>query len=169
MPTAAKMPEYLKAQAYRNPQDNNNSIFAHALGKEFWTYLSTQPEVSANFNNFMQSRRKGRPSWFDPYPVKENLLSGFDLSSPDAVLLVDVGGNKGHDLLSFQEEIPGYTGRLILQDQPKVIADVEDGLMEKGIECMANDFFISQPVSGTLCHAFPLCTASLVSPTQKAS
>ena len=142
------MPEFLKAQAYRNPQDNNHSIFAHAFGMEFWTYLSTQPQVSTNFNSFMQSRRQGRPSWFDPYPVEENLLSGFESGSSDAVLLVDIGGNRGHDLLSFKEKYSRHTGRLILQDRPNVIAAVENELVEKGIECTANDFFTSQPVAG---------------------
>ncbi|KAL8747491.1 MAG: hypothetical protein Q9190_000658 [Brigantiaea leucoxantha] len=93
----------------------------------------------------MESRREGRPSWFEPYPVEENLLSKLDNSS-DAVLLIDIGGNRGHDLTSFKTQYPKHSGRLILQDQLSVIKNLCGQL--EGIEYMPHDFFEPQPVKG---------------------
>ncbi len=145
LPTAAKMPEYFRTHQYHDPRDNNDSAFAHAFGSEFWTYLSTHPSSSADFNSFMQSRREGRPSWFAPYPVEENLLSERD-PSPDAVLLIDIGGGRGHDLSKFRTTYPKHGGRLILQDQPDVISNASADL--EGIECMPHNFFMPQPIKG---------------------
>lgn len=145
MPTAAKMPEYFRKHQYHDPQDNNDSAFAYAFGSEFWDYLSKHPSSSTDFNSFMQSRREGRPSWFAPYPVEKSLLSGLDPSS-DAVLLIDIGGGRGHDLAKFKTAYPNHGGRLILQDQSDVISSVSADL--EGIECMPHNFFQPQPIKG---------------------
>jgi len=145
VPAAAKMPEYFRTQSYRDPQDNNDSAFAYAFGSEFWAYLSTHPSASSDFNSFMQSRREGRPSWFAPFPVEDRLLSRLD-RSPDAVLLIDIGGGRGHDLAKFKTAYPNHGGRLILQDQTDVISNASADL--EGIECMSHNFFMPQPVEG---------------------
>ena len=145
MPTAAKLPEYFRTHKYQNPKDSRQSTFVHALGSEFWSYMKKHPSASATFNSFMESRREGRPSWFEPYPVEENLLSKLD-SSSDAVLLIDIGGNHGHDLTSFKTQYPKHSGRLILQDQLSVIKNLCGQL--EGIEYMPHDFFEPQPVKG---------------------
>jgi len=145
MPTAAKMPEYLRTHQYHDPRDNSDSAFAYAFGSDFWAYLSTHPSSSADFNSFMQSRREGRPSWFAPYPVEENLLLGLD-PSPNAVLLIDIGGGRGHDLEKFETTYPNHGGRLVLQDQPNVISNANFDLA--GIESMPHDFFMPQPFKG---------------------
>ena len=145
MPTAAKMPDYLKIHQYQEPRNHKDSIFANAMGSEFWAYLSTHPDASTTFNTFMKLRREGRPSWFAPYPVEANLSLGLD-TSPEAVLLVDVGGGHGHDLMMFKKSFPNHGGRLILQDQSAVISDSSADL--EGIDCMAHDFFTPQPIHG---------------------
>jgi len=145
MPTAAKMPEYLRTHQYHDQRDNSDSAFAYAFGSEFWAYLSTHPSSSADFNSFMQSRREGRPSWFAPYPVEENLLLGLD-PSPNAVLLIDIGGGRGHDLEKFKTTYPNHGGRLVLQDQPDVISNAN--FDQAGIESMPHDFFMPQPFKG---------------------
>ncbi|KAI9667482.1 MAG: hypothetical protein M1821_000298 [Bathelium mastoideum] len=61
-----------------------------------------------------------------------------------AVLIVDVGGGKGHDLQQFISHYPESKGSFILQDLPEVIAEV-NGLHSR-ITPMVHDFFTPQPV-----------------------
>ena len=69
----------------------------------------------------MSVYRAGNPDWWEFYPVEERLAACFDKATSD-VFLVDVGGGRGHDLLSFANGIRS-PGRLILQDLPEVIAE----------------------------------------------
>lgn len=94
-----------------------------------------------------------RPHWSDEksgfYPVRERLIKGANDSS-EAVFMVDVGGSRGHDFLRLfshvsPDEIPG---RLIVQDQPPVVASIADGSLPSKVEKMAYDFFTPQPVQG---------------------
>ena len=93
----------------------------------------------------MGGYRQGKVSWMDPtfYPV-ESLCQ--DVHTDD-VLLVDVGGGLGQDLKELKTKHPQLPGRLILQDLPKVIAQIQS--VTNGIETMAYDFFTEQPVKGT--------------------
>ena len=81
----------------------------------------------------------------DFYPVEDRLGKGMS-TDEDAVLLVDVGGGLGHDLQEFQRKHPELPGRLVLEDQPAVIAGTTD--IHKSIEPMAHDFFTPQPIKG---------------------
>ncbi|KAI9681051.1 MAG: hypothetical protein M1822_007125 [Bathelium mastoideum] len=65
---------------------------------------------------------------------------------PLSVLIVDVGGGKGHDLQQFISHYPESKGSFILQDLPEVIAEV-NGLHSR-ITPMVHDFFTPQPVKG---------------------
>jgi hypothetical protein len=49
--------------------------------------------------------------------VRERLIDGAAIKQDD-VLLVDVGGSFGHDLLYFRRKCPDVPGRLLLQDRP---------------------------------------------------
>ncbi|KAL8691268.1 MAG: hypothetical protein Q9218_003470 [Villophora microphyllina] len=151
-PTAAKLPEYMRSQHYQNPTQSTDSAFAYANGSEFWKHLTDTPEHSHIFNDFMATRRQGRPSWYDIYPVNRELLLSCSNANknpqPEAdVLIVDVGGNRGHDLVKLRAKYPGLVGKMILQDLPEVIAhasfEPDDG---KVIEAMVHDFFQPQPV-----------------------
>lgn len=97
----------------------------------------------------MSTYHYGRPSWTDEgfYPVQERLIRGAK-TAPDGVFLVDVGGNKGHDLERFHAQYSNAPGRLILQDQPAVLADLPSSHNDKPFEPMAHDFFTPQPVRG---------------------
>ena len=151
MPSAAKLPNYLRTNDYKNPDNNKTTAFAHAFGSEFWTWLKQNPEHAATFNGYMASRREGRPSWFDIYPAEK------ELSSPernDAVILVDIGGNHGHDLVKLKARFPNLQGRLVLQDLPNVVAEVE--FNDRSISAMGHNFFDPQPIKRTYpCVLFP--------------
>lgn len=95
----------------------------------------------------MSAYHQGRPSWMDIgfYPIQERLIDGAKTGADD-VLIVDVGGNKGHDLEEFTHKWPNTPGRLILQDQPSVISEITS--LNPPIEPMVHDFFTEQPVKG---------------------
>lgn len=144
MPTATKLPEYFRQNGYSNPWDSYRSPFSFAFGQEFWSWLKQNPEQSAVFNGFMASRRQGRPSWFDIYPVERELIpSEFNLGDDD-VLLIDVGGNQGHDLLNLRAKHTNLPGKFILQDLPTVVDHLV--FSDQRVSAMGHNFFEPQPV-----------------------
>lgn len=85
------------------------------------------------------------------YPVRERLLFDERKDEHD-IVLVDVGGGKGHDLSRFatlhMSDIK--EPRLVLQDLPDVIEHLTsvDNPLPPSIKAMAHDFFTPQPVRG---------------------
>jgi hypothetical protein len=89
--------------------------------------------------------------------LQKSVFGSVDPSKP---LLVDIGGGLGHDLAAFHARFPSLSGRLILQDLPAVINDIEE--LSPSIERTVYDFFTPQPVKGarayylrTVLHDFP--------------
>ena len=83
--------------------------------------------------------------WFDASPVEEILE--IKTVDPSSVLMVDMGGNVGHDLQIFHQAYPNLPGRLIVQDLPGAISTVDTEAI-KPVEAMAHDFFKPQPIVG---------------------
>ena len=166
-PAAVKMPEYMRSQNYQNPTQSTNSAFAYATGSEFWTHLDKTPTHSHIFNDFMATRRQGRKSWYDIYPVSHELssLSSADTGSKEEgkVLLVDVGGNRGHDLVELRARNPELSGKMIVQDLPDVVAHASFNPDENlVIEAMPHDFFQPQPIRRK--WSFPIYPSFLFPP-----
>ncbi|KAI4224907.1 MAG: hypothetical protein L6R36_004307 [Xanthoria steineri] len=158
-PAAAKLPEYMRSQQYQNPTESTNSAFVYATGSEFWDHLNKTPIHSETFNDFMATRRQGRPSWYDIYPVDGELLSFSSNAETNPgegrdVLLVDVGGNRGHDLVKLKTKYPKLGGRLILQDLPDVVAHAFLDSDDMAIEAMPHDFFQPQPIRHARAYHF---------------
>lgn len=155
IPAVYALPTWLKQNNYRSPTEGTNSPFTQGFktNYHFFDFLNGKnpeyPELGAQFNNLMSAYHQGRPSWMDNgfYPVKENLLEGAK-TGPEDALIVDVGGNKGHDLAEFRAKWPEAQGRLILQDQPHVLQEIES--LHPTIEPTSHDFFTEQPVKGKL-------------------
>ena len=89
--------------------------------------------------------------------MQDRLLKGFQPHNGEragqGVLMVDVAGGLGHDLVSFKKRFPdivtGTAAILLLQDQAHVIEEVErKGGLGEGIGCKVYDFFEPQPVQG---------------------
>ena len=93
----------------------------------------------------MSGNRSTRQHWIDWFLVESEIMSGSH-EGKDEVLLVDIGGGKGHDLETFLKNFPGSKGRLVLQDLPGIIDDLK-GLNE-AIQAMGHDFFNTTPVKG---------------------
>lgn len=90
---------------------------------------------------------QGRPSWMNEgfFPVKERLIKGAKLES-DAVFIADIGGSIGHDLAEFSRKHPEAPGRLVLQDLPAVLDQIDS--LDAEIERMPYDFHTEQPLKG---------------------
>lgn len=141
------LPTFLEKTKYRNPTSATDTAFqlGYNTDKGFFGHLQQEPITAKRFNNHMGVYAQGRARWMDPgfYPVRERLIDGAAIKQDD-VLLVDVGGSFGHDLLDFRRKWPHIPGRLVLQDLPEVISAVKD--LHPSIEITAHDFFTEQPV-----------------------
>lgn len=84
------------------------------------------------------------PKWYSGVPVEEILGNPNDIN---AVLLVDIGGNVGNDLVSFHKAFLDLPGRLVLEDLPASVAKVDESVIEP-IEVVGHDFFTPQPIIG---------------------
>ena len=128
----------------------------------------------------MQGNRLSRPFWGNWFPVQERLLKGFQPQEGEqagqGILMVDVAGGLGHDLVSFEQRFPdtvtGTAARLLLQDQKHVIEEVErKGGLGEGIRCEVYDFFKPQPIRGASplrpTHSSQLQSFHLHASTQK--
>lgn len=121
----------------------------HTFGKPLFPYLAGNPEYGQAFDDLMTVRRAPTwAKWFEIFPAKDK-IGGSEMGMGDA-LLVDVGGGVGHWTQQFHQAFPDTPGRIILQDQPHVIAVTE----LDGIDTMAYDFFTPQPVVGARFYYF---------------
>ncbi|ETS73453.1 hypothetical protein PFICI_14399 [Pestalotiopsis fici W106-1] len=150
MPCLAATPTWLKDKGYPNPIDPKDSIWqaGHGNCKELtfeWLALPGNESYWDDANSFFEGDRGSRPAWFTWFPVQEKLLDGADVND-DAILMVDVAGGRGHDLLEFHAQYHAQPGRLILQDQQPVLDSITD--LPKRIETYGLDFWTQQPVPG---------------------
>ncbi|RDK44403.1 o-methyltransferase [Aspergillus phoenicis ATCC 13157] len=147
-PPNLTIPKFLRQNNYQTPTDGRHCPLQMAFNTTdaFFEHLAHNPALNTQFNNLMSVYHQGHASWMDPgfYPV-DRLLHQFPTGNND-VLLVDVAGGKGHDLNELCTKWPNLPGRLILQDQPAVLAEATG--LHSSIECMAHDFFTEQPVKG---------------------
>ena len=147
-PIGAVLPRYMREtgvhQFPTRPEDKSPFFYAHNI--QFWDFFDKNPEDRRDFDEYMVERRKGLTQWHEMFPMA-SILGPNTKRDPEAVLFVDVGGNKGHEAASFHKAHPDITGRLILQDLPPMIDRVSKDPPE-GIELMPYDFFTPQPVKG---------------------
>ncbi|KAL4804193.1 S-adenosyl-L-methionine-dependent methyltransferase [Aspergillus unguis] len=143
------LPAFLEKTNYRNPTSASDTAFSLGYNSElnFFQHVQKEPITATRFNNHMGVYAQGRARWMDPgfYPVQEQLIDGTDIGKDD-VLLVDVGGSFGHDLLDFHRKWPDVPGRLILQDLEQVVTSVKG--LHPEIEVTGHDFFTEQPIKG---------------------
>ncbi|KAJ6014911.1 hypothetical protein N7540_009502 [Penicillium herquei] len=138
---AAKMPEFLQKTGYESPTDPDDGIFQYAKGYkgDLFKYLTDNPRDGECFNHCMGGVMAQQVSWLKLVPI-ENFVSGAD---PELPLVVDIGGNLGHDLDKFRLAYPDTASKLYLQDLPEVI---ERSACPDPVNKMAHDFFHPQPV-----------------------
>ena len=146
--------EFLEKTGFKNPSDPHNGPFQYghnAPGESFFEFLSKRPKILNSYNTFFEADRAGSPNWIDWFPVQQKLLD--DASKPvtkDDILLIDVAGNRGYDLLAFKNKFSSlYPGRYVLFDLPYIIEDQTLDLGEN-VEKRAFDFFKGPVLPGNL-------------------
>jgi len=152
-PAIARLPDYLAATNYINPGSHPETSTPFQFGNNtplsFYQAMGVDPTVRNAFDGEMRkyvllerSRYKtGFASIFDFEGIVGPLIN-----SNEDVILVDVGGNRGHVLEDVIKHLPGLKGRLVLEDLPGAIQGVDLG---DRIEAIPYDFLASeQPVKG---------------------
>ena len=127
------------------PEEKSPFQYGHEM--PIWELFEKVPAQRKYFDDYMAVRRVGLVTWHESFPMAAHLGPGAK-TDPDAVLLVDVGGNWGHEIRSFHTAHPDVPGRLILQDLPIILDKVEHEDPPRGIEVMNYDFYTLQPVKG---------------------
>lgn len=145
IPVFYKMPIYLAHNSYRNVVDPTNGVFQYTKGwkGDMFHYYQAHPEEGASFNQVMGGVMANQARWVDIFPSKSLLDTA---KGSDTPLVVDVGGNIGHDIEKFRETHPDTADRLYLQDRPEVIK-LSKCVPE--VHRVSYDFFTPQPIKGT--------------------
>lgn len=111
-----------------------------------WIEQPGMEERHKAFGKHMSFKDMGK-KWYDPSNVDVQEIFGYP-KDPKAVLMVDVGGSIGHDLIGFHNQYPDVPGRLILQDLTAQIEKIDRTTFPKSIEAQGYDFFTPEPVQG---------------------
>jgi len=137
------LPTYVAKNGYKDLTDpkDGNWQFAKKTQLQFFEWLNENPKELASFSHHMAGYASDRGSWIDVYPTERII----DNADAEGSLFVDVGGGMGQDTGKFQKKHPQGPGRLIVQDQPLVIANGK-GKVDGSIKMIAHDFFTEQPV-----------------------
>ncbi|MCJ1438232.1 hypothetical protein MMC27_007619 [Xylographa pallens] len=152
----AYLPDYLAMTGYRSVNSVPGPFEFHMKVHEdreqsMFEWLISDPPMFANWNAFMSGRRAHRKQWYEMYPADQIILEGVG-NDDDAILLVDVGGGEGQDAEAFRAEFSDVPGRVILQDLPKVIKNIEK--LDVRVVRMGYNFFRPQPVKGARAYYF---------------
>lgn len=144
-PTMANWASFAKDTKYQNPTNPAESNTAHWLkGTDFFQFLGQRPDVAKAFGDTMMTYSAAKTSWTDIYPTA-NILTNL---KPGVPLVVDVGGNIGHDLEKFRKKYVNQTlpeGSLVLQDLPNVL---EGAIVQKPAIVQGYDMFTPESVKG---------------------
>ena len=138
------MPVFLALTDYKNPVDPTSGIFQYAKGwkGDMFHYYEAHPVEGASFNHVMGGVMANQARWVDIFPSHILLETEKGGEMP---LVVDVGGNIGHDIEKFREVHPEAASRLYLEDRPEV---VERSKCPEAVHKLGYDFFTPQPVKG---------------------
>ena len=144
--------QFLEKTGWKNPSEPRDGFLQYANNTKLhlFDFLASQPSLLADFTLFMGATLGKQDYWCDWYNVKERVLGRYNAKHGE-ILLVDVGGGKGHDLQIFHERFAEtHSGSLVLQDLAPVIESVHAETLNPSITKMSHDFFKPQPVKGTL-------------------
>lgn len=146
-PPFAALPEYLKSHGYKNPTNPVDSPWqaGYSTTNHPFVWLRSHPEHLRLFMTWLPMEREGLPAFLDVFPF-EREVAGPNITD-DTVLFVDIGSALGSQSILLREKLPHLKGRVIMQDQPHVLAAWTPNA-KHGIEAMVYDFFTPQPVKG---------------------
>ncbi|PMD42041.1 S-adenosyl-L-methionine-dependent methyltransferase [Hyaloscypha variabilis F] len=141
------MHNYFRERGYKSPVDPVDGPMQWTLNTKlaYFEYVQQDPELFKAFTQLMTRWRGLSKHWTEWYPVQANILDGASTNAEE-IIMVDMGGDRGHDLEIFLKRFPSTQGRLVLQDLPMTIATVPH--LAPAIKTTVHDFFTPQPVKG---------------------
>lgn len=141
---------YFRENGWKCPDDAKAGPYQMAndcFGNTSFEHWMTDPLETARFNTFMKAVRGSRPIWYKWSDV--HAMIGNGCTADDQPFMVDVAGGYGHDLDGFIEHHgEQFRGRMIVQDLPSVIDEIQPGSISKRIEMQKHDIFTPQPIKG---------------------
>ncbi|XXH00980.1 hypothetical protein Hte_007331 [Hypoxylon texense] len=142
-------PQFLRETGYANPTDPNHCPWhlGHHTDLSPFPWLQSHPEHFGYFLPWMASQRDGLPIFLDVLNFEQEFAQDTTTSTP---LFVDVGGASGHQCIALKQRFPRLPGRIVLQDQAHIIAQVKTSPLPgfEDIEAQPYDFFTPQPIKG---------------------
>ncbi|KAL9599999.1 MAG: hypothetical protein Q9219_003468 [cf. Caloplaca sp. 3 TL-2023] len=135
-PVYQALPDFLPEQNFKT--DTQGKFAWHkamSTDLDFFPWAKQHPEKLGWFQKLMSVPRDGE--WFDVIPFTND-------SPVDRAQFVDIGGNIGHQCRRLKAKYPDLKGRIICQDLEETIKSAPP--MVPGVEMMAHDFFLPQPV-----------------------
>lgn len=143
------LPEFLRNTNYKNPTNKDASPFKYGMKTDlhYFEWIS-QPGMESQRDDFkahMEFKTLGK-KWFQSVDVSQILND--PNTDEDAVLMIDIGGSFGHDVIDFQKVYPDLPGKLMLQELPAMVKELPADFPRDKIEPQPHDFFTPQPVHG---------------------
>lgn len=144
------IPQFLAQTKYQNPSDSAPFNLAFNTTIPVFEWRKHNPENAKAGQDFMAAQRIGQRSvWDGRVPLVDFHMSDQDLRSR-RVLVVDIGGGYGHQMVELRRQHPNMQGKTIMQDLA-FVHDMRPNIEEfcsQGIEPAAHDFMQPQPVRG---------------------
>ncbi|KAI0013792.1 putative sterigmatocystin 8-O-methyltransferase precursor [Xylariaceae sp. FL0662B] len=148
-PAYMALPRFLRETGYVNPTDPSYLPWniGHQSNVPIFHWFQSHPDNSKWFLSWMTAQRAGLPIFLDAIDFEQELGQG---TTESTALFVDVGGAKGHQCIALRDRFPNLRGRVILQEQAHVIAQVRENPLPgfDNIETEVYDFFTPQPIKG---------------------
>jgi demethylsterigmatocystin 6-O-methyltransferase len=189
-PSIVALPAFLKSTGYRNITDPYHTAMQYA----FKTPLSAfehlaQPGNEAQLAAF-QATMVGMqnadgllklPILRSTVETMTAVRNGEDTNGSTETqagappFLVDVAGGHGHQLLHLMKTFPVLQNKLVLEDLPEVIGQIDPKSLE-GVKLVPQDFFLEQTIKGAkfyylrqIIHDWPTKQAGLILQTLAAA
>ncbi|KAL1595227.1 hypothetical protein SLS60_009915 [Paraconiothyrium brasiliense] len=134
----------------QEPTDKDATTFKKAVGTDLhyfeWIAQSGVEDKLDDFKAHIEYKTLGTlgKKRFESVDVQHIFRISTDLG---AVLLVDMGGGFGHDLIEFHNAFPHTPGKLVLQELPMTIKNLPKDFPRE-IDAQAHDAFTPQPIVG---------------------
>ncbi len=153
--TFLALPRFFARFGLHEPTDRLQTPYAFArdrLGSSLFEILNSDKNLLREFMLSMSAMETWSPAR-NPYDfgwVAQHAAADVD---GERVLLVDVGGGRGHALARILRENPGIVkSRCVLEDLKETVGEVEkEGREElEGVRLMAVNFHAAQPVKRML-------------------
>jgi hypothetical protein len=141
-----KIPEYIASISYRNPGENpsDKTYFQYSNNTDlsFFQFMQSSPVQLAHFQKTMAAglaveRQWNKDGFASIYPFLE-LCRAREDALPDNPVIVEVGGGHGHVIKHLRTTLPGFTGRMVVEDLPAVI---EGAPRQDEVENVPYNFF----------------------------